>query len=232
MQKIYPDNLQFPHLWSLENNTRKPCSSFLVENTEKVYFLCIQSAYNVTRIFVILGKRSWKKCIFSHSIVFKETGSAMTWPLHQAGGNRLTFYQRQFWTLLDQDGHCSVQHNIHRQHACWWAHSLRDLQVLPRADYLILQIQLVIASMKDSWEWWHATFHCILNLPFSCLTVSYLFTLLSIILMFLAIVHYSCKLWITLDVNLRTEFFSPACLHSNMAPVTVTKDRQDPRKRK
>ena len=100
-------------------------------------------------------------------------------------------------------------------------------------DYLILWIQLVIASIKDSWEWWYTTFRWILNLPFSCLTVSYLFTLLSITLMFLATVHYSCKLWFTLDVNLfRTEDFSPVSLHSNMPPVTVTRERQDPRKEK
>lgn len=51
--------------------------------------------------------------------------------------------------------------------------------------------------------------------------------------MFLATGHYSCKLWFTLDINLsRTEDFSPACLHSSMAPVTVTRERQDPHKGK
>lgn len=99
-------------------------------------------------------------------------------------------------------------------------------------DCLILWVQLVVGGMKDSLEW-YATFHWILNLHFSCLTVSYLLTLLCITLMFLATVHYSCKLWFTLDVNLfRTEHFSPACLHSNMAPVTVIREKQDPHKGK
>lgn len=87
--------------------------------------------------------------------------------------------------------------------------------------------------MKDGWEWWYATFHWILNLPFSCLTVPYLFTSLSITLMFLATVHYSCRLRFTLDVNLfRIRFFPPVCLQSSTAPGTVTRERQDPRKGK